>query len=52
MGHSYPAAPTTQRVVSGVRIINGKPCMRSDSEERYVYGKHYYNPETHEIKNE
>jgi len=48
MSHNFPPS-TTNRIVQGVKIVNGDPHMLEDSEFRYIYGKPRYHTETGEI---
>jgi hypothetical protein len=49
MSHNFPYRPK-ERILQGVKIVDGKPYMQEDSEMRWVYGKPYYNTSNGEIR--
>jgi len=49
MSHSFPYRPK-ERILQGVKIVDGKPHMQEDSEARWVYGTPYYKAENSEIR--
>lgn len=48
MGYIFPPK-LDKRILQGVKVVNGEPHMKEDSEFRYVYGEPYINLENHEI---